>query len=286
MINKNKRVEIKKRIIIGLSILEVLICIFFFFRHALPAQKSVIEVAHPTSSHINKQNIDKSKKVGIKVKNTSNSKKSEINNYIKTISQDKNTSVSFYNLDDKKGQYHVGELQSETNQYQNWSAENTYQLFISAFLFDKEMHGKFDLTPERKMAFQRMIINDDNTFANLVIQKYGKPTINNYIKSQGWYYPTFGPQKVVTNSHSLMLAMQDLAEQKGAFKKQSNQKYFMSLLSKKNKGQLIFHNPNVQAEIIKNADNQRYILVVMSKNNNPQRLKDITQHFQKIMTDK
>ncbi|TLQ05214.1 serine hydrolase [Pediococcus stilesii] len=228
--------------------------------------------------------------------------KKELNNYLSTVTKDNTASVSFYNLAPIKGSkadrnadsavYQNGALEVSSNDKKVVTAASTYKLFIAAFLFSQKANGRFKWTTENKDAFNRMIVNSENTFGDQVIQKYGMSSMNSVLATQGWYSPVFSKTKVAsTNSHSLLLLLKDLENGTGVFQNKADRKYLLDLMAKQTYRTGIpagakaatngvkvqdkvgfLDDTNNDAGIVTLPNGQRYILVVMTHGHNQSNL--------------
>lgn len=219
--------------------------------------------------------------------------KSELQSYLKEITKDGTTSVSFYNLgaskkDAKKiknaAVYKEGSLTTESNAHTPEVAASTFKLFISAFLMNQKLKGQFSWTATNTNGFYQMIVNSDNTYADAKLQSYGMSTVNQFVKDQGWYNPVFQETKVATTtSHSLMLLLEKLSQAQGPFKNSSDQQKILGLMSKQiyrtgipagassaQSGTKVadkvgfLNDTNNDAGIVTLPNGERYILVVMT----------------------
>lgn len=189
------------------------------------------------------------------------------------------------------------------------TSASTYKLFISAFLFDQEAKGNFKWTADNKDGFYRMIVNSENTFAQQMIQKYGREAINTFIKNQGWYSPVFSKKKAsCTNSQSLVLLLRALENGTGAFQNQADRKYLLGLMGSqeyrkgipagastvatgaKTQDKVGFlDSTNNDVGIVTLPNGQRYILVIMTHGHNQSglngfpRIAKITEKIQSIV---
>lgn len=245
--------------------------------------------------------------------------KTNLTNYLNSVTKDNTTSVSFYNLGATDGSsaadsratklYEAGSLQVESNASVVNTSASTYKLYLAAYLLNQKQNGNFDWTDENLDGFSRMIVNSDNDFSEAQINKYGASELSQFVKNQGWYYPVFQTgQAAQTTSYSLQLLLQDLEAGKGAFANQSDRNKLLQLMGKQNyrtgiptganeanSGTTVqdkvgfLNDTNNDAGIVTLPNGQKYILVIMTKGHNQSNLSGftkiakITKNVQKIV---
>jgi len=122
--------------------------------------------------------------------------KHKLNRYLKSVTADGTTSVSFYNLGPTAGSsaakskttrqfYKQGKLATSANAHTPEVSASTYKLFIAAYLFHQNHLGYYDWTLSEKDGFQRMVVNSENDFAEGVLDTYGLTTLDDFIASEG-----------------------------------------------------------------------------------------------------
>lgn len=315
MITKDRRIELKKNLILLMLVFEALILIYFFFAGTNAAPVPVTQKNPPETTSQSKSKTttppnvqseqageSETRLTGDQIKQKQAKIKKELNNYLSTVTKDNTVSVSFYNLAPIKGSkadrsadsavYQNGALEVSSNGNKVGTAASTYKLFIAAFLFSQKANGRFKWTTENKDAFNRMIVNSENTFGDQVIQKYGMSSMNSVLATQGWYSPVFSKTKVAsTNSHSLLLLLKDLENGTGVFQNKADRKYLLDLMAKQTYRTGIpagakavtngvkvqdkvgfLDDTNNDAGIVTLPNGQRYILVVMTHGHNQSNL--------------
>ncbi|KIS03786.1 serine hydrolase [Paucilactobacillus wasatchensis] len=236
------------------------------------------------SSDVNSASIAKKRKII----------KTNLTNYLKTVTKDGTVSVSFYSLGAKAGStsanstaatlYKKGSLQVESNAHTPETAASTYKLFITAYLMQQKLSGNFTWTTTNTDGFYRMIVNSENDFAETELASYGKSSINSFIKKQGWYSPVFQDGvDATTTSYSLQLLLEQLDAGTGPFKNSSDRAKILKLMGKQiyrtgiptgvnaaTKGTTVtdkvgfLNDTNNDAAIVTLPNGQKYILVIMT----------------------
>lgn len=245
--------------------------------------------------------------------------KTNLTNYLNTVTKDGTVSVSFYNLGAESGSsaanskyaklYQAGSLETESNAHAVKTAASTYKLYLTAYLMNQKQNGDFSWTAENTDAFSKMIVNSENDFAEAQLEKYGASTISSFIKKQGWYPSVFQEgQAAKTTSYSLQLLLKDLATGNGVFENKSDQTKILNLMGQQiyrtgiptganaaNAGTTVqdkvgfLNDTNNDAGIVTLPNGQRYILVVMTNGHNQSglsgfsRIAEITKNVQKIV---
>ena len=222
--------------------------------------------------------------------------KTNLTNYLNTVTADGTASVSFYNLgndnSDSNSQYNQvyqdGSLEVESNASTVNTAASTYKLYLSAFLMGQKQSGNFSWTNDNNTGFTKMIVNSENDFAESQISNYGADTISSYLKKQGYYGNVFqNGQAAQTTSYSLELLLRDLANGTGSFENSSDQQKLLNLMGKQiyrtgiptgvaqaNSGTTVqdkvgfLDDTNNDAAIVTLPNGQRYVLVIMTNGHN------------------
>ncbi|AMV63391.1 Beta-lactamase class A [Pediococcus damnosus] len=220
--------------------------------------------------------------------------KSELANYLKTVTKDGTVSVSFYNLGapakseaatgSDAAVYKAGSLATESNAHSAQTAASTYKLFIAAYLMQQKQAGNFSWTAANEAGFYQMIVDSANTFADSELQNYSMASVNKFIADQGWYSPVFQETVIAkTTSHSLMLLLGQLNAGTGPFKNANDRKKILNLMSKQiyrtgipagareaETGTKVadkvgfLNDTNNDAGIVTLPNGQKYILVIMT----------------------
>lgn len=228
--------------------------------------------------------------------------KTNLTNYLNSVTKDGTASVSFYNLgavegsssaDDKEAKlYQKGSLEVESNAKAVNISASTYKLYIAAFLMNQKLQGAFSWTDENEDGFERMIVNSDNDFSEQQIVNYGASALSNFTQSQGWYPNVFQDgQATQTTSYSLQLLLEDLASGSGAFQNKSDRKKILKWMGEQNyrtgiptgaaaadAGTTVqdkvgfLDDVNNDAGIVTLPNGQRYILVIMTHGHNQSNL--------------
>lgn len=245
--------------------------------------------------------------------------KTNLTNYLNSVTKDGTTSVSFYNLGATDGSsaadskaaklYEKGSLQVESNAHAVNTAASTYKLYIAAYLMQQKQNGNFDWTDDNLDGFSRMFVNSDNDFSEAQIDKYGASELSEFAKNQGWYSAVFqSGQAAHTTSYSLQLLLQELEAGTGAFANQTDRDKILKLMSQQiyrdgipaganeaNNGTTVqdkvgfLNDTNNDAGIVTLPNGQKYILVVMTKGHNQSNLSGfskiakITKNVQNIV---
>ncbi|WCG35733.1 serine hydrolase [Companilactobacillus farciminis] len=246
--------------------------------------------------------------------------KTNLTNYLNTVTADGTASVSFYNLgnDDSNSNseynqvYQDGSLEVESNASTVKTAASTYKLYLSAFLMGQKQNGNFSWTSENNTGFTKMIVNSENDFAEEQIDNYGADTISSYLKQQGYYDNVFEDgQTAQTTSYSLELLLRDLANGTGSFENSSDQQKLLNLMGKQiyrtgiptgvaqaNSGTTVqdkvgfLDDTNNDAAIVTLPNGQKYVLVIMTNGHNQSglsgfsRIAEIAKNVQKIVYGK
>lgn len=246
------------------------------------------------SDSIDKQATEKVATQANQVSTKQRKIKSELSKYLAKVTKDKTVSVSFYNLGATKGStaaksknaavYKAGGLATESNSRTKEISASTYKLFISAYLMHLKQQGNYSWTTANENGFYQMIVNSSNTYPESILTTYGDTTVDQFIKSQGWYSPVFQINEIsATNSHSLMLLLKDMAQYKGAFSNKSDTTKILALMNKQiyrtgiptgakaaKKGTKVadkvgwLNDTNNDAGIVTLPNGQRYVLVIMT----------------------
>ncbi|HJF86665.1 MAG TPA: class A beta-lactamase-related serine hydrolase [Companilactobacillus farciminis] len=246
--------------------------------------------------------------------------KTNLTNYLNTVTADGTASVSFYNLgnDDSNSNseynqvYQDGSLEVESNASTVKTAASTYKLYLSAFLMGQKQNGNFSWTSDNNTGFTKMIVNSENDFAEEQIDNYGADTISSYLKQQGYYDNVFEDgQAAQTTSYSLELLLRDLANGTGSFENSSDQQKLLNLMGKQiyrtgiptgvaqaNSGTTVqdkvgfLDDTNNDAAIVTLPNGQKYVLVIMTNGHNQSglsgfsRIAEIAKNVQKIVYGK
>lgn len=224
--------------------------------------------------------------------------KTNLTNYLNSVTKDGTVSVSFYSLGAEAGSsaanskaatlYQKGSLQVESNAHTAQTAASTYKLFITAYLMQQKLQGNFTWSTSNTDGFYRMIVNSENDFAEEKLASYGKTTINNFISGQGWYSPVFQDGiDAQTTSYSLQLLLEQLDAGTGPFKNSSDRAKILKLMGKQiyrtgiptgvneaDNGTTVtdkvgfLNDTNNDAGIVTLPDGQKYILVIMTHGHN------------------
>lgn len=246
--------------------------------------------------------------------------KTNLTNYLNSVTADGTASVSFYNLgnDDSNSNseynqvYQDGSLEVESNASTVKTAASTYKLYLSAFLMGQKQNGNFSWTSDNNTGFTKMIVNSENDFAEEQIDNYGADTISSYLKQQGYYDNVFEDgQAAQTTSYSLELLLRDLANGTGSFENASDQQKLLNLMGKQiyrtgiptgvaqaNSGTTVqdkvgfLDDTNNDAAIVTLPNGQKYVLVIMTNGHNQSglsgfsRIAEIAKNVQKIVYGK
>ncbi|WP_137597900.1 serine hydrolase [Paucilactobacillus kaifaensis] len=224
--------------------------------------------------------------------------KTNLTNYLNSVTDDGTVSVSFYSLGAKTGStaansesaalYQKGSLQVESNAHTAQTAASTYKLFITAYLMKQKMQGNFTWSSSNADGFYRMIVNSENDFAETQLASYGKTAINSFISGQGWYSPVFQDGIAAqTTSYSLQLLLAQLDAGTGPFKNSSDRAKILKLMGKQvyrtgiptgvneaDAGTTVtdkvgfLNDTNNDAGIVTLPNGQKYILVIMTHGHN------------------
>ena len=246
--------------------------------------------------------------------------KTNLTNYLNTVTADGTASVSFYNLgnDDSNSNsqynqvYQEGSLEVESNASTVKTAASTYKLYLSAFLMGQKQAGNFSWTSDNNTGFTKMIVNSENDFAEEQIDNYGADTISAYLKKQGYYGNIFQEgQAAQTTSYSLELLLRDLENGTGSFKNSSDQQKLLNLMGKQiyrtgiptgvaqaDSGTTVqdkvgfLDDTNNDAAIVTLPNGQKYVLVIMTDGHNQSglsgfsRIAEIAKNVQEIVYGK
>lgn len=241
--------------------------------------------------------------------------KTNLTNYLNTVTKDGTASVSFYNLGSDNSNstdsklYQKGSLEVESNANTVQVAASTYKLYLTAFLMNQKLNGDFSWTSSNEEGFSKMIVNSENDFSEEQISKYGASTLSNFNKSQGWYSSVFQTgQAAHTTSYSLQLLLEDLAQGSGPFTNKKDQAKILKLMGKQiyrsgiptgvqeaESGTTVqdkvgfLDDTNNDAAIVTLPNGQRYILVIMTNGHNQSglsgfsRIAEIAKNVQEIV---
>lgn len=246
--------------------------------------------------------------------------KADLHTYLKKVTADGTTSVSFYNLGAVPGSaadkatltdkfYAQGDLATSANAHTPVVAASTYKLFIAAYVFQQSHLGTFAWTPTNQDGFHRMIVNSANDFADDLLDERGLQGINALLTQEGYYSPAFiEGQSAETTATSLMMVLRDLATQSGPFKHAKDQQKLLSLMKTQvyrdgipagataaTKGATVadkvgfMADTNNDAGIVTLPNGERYILVIMTHGHQQSgfsgfpRMAKITTHIQKMV---
>lgn len=246
--------------------------------------------------------------------------KTNLTNYLNTVTSDGTASVSFYNLgnDDSNSNsqynqvYQEGSLEVESNASTVKTAASTYKLYLSAFLMGQKQAGNFSWTSDNNTGFTKMIVNSENEFAEEQINNYSADTISSYLKKQGYYGNVFQEgQAAQTTSYSLELLLRDLENGTDSFKNSSDQQKLLNLMGKQiyrtgiptgvaqaNSGTTVqdkvgfLDDTNNDAAIVTLPNGQKYVLVIMTDGHNQSglsgfsRIAEIAKNVQEIVYGK
>ncbi|WP_407889613.1 serine hydrolase [Levilactobacillus sp. N40-8-2] len=246
--------------------------------------------------------------------------KHQLHHYLKSVTADGTTSVSFYNLGPVAGSaaakstmatkfYKSGVLATSANAHTPEVSASTYKLYIAAYLFHQHAAGLYTWTPTEEDGFHRMIVNSANDFSEDVVDTYGPVALNDYLASQHYYSPTFvSGEAATTTAHSLTLVLRDLATQSGSFSHAKDQQRLLSLMKQQvyrtgipagaaaaQKGTVVadkvgfLADTNNDAAIVTLPNGERYILVIMTHGHEQTgfsgfpRMAKIATHVQKLV---
>jgi len=242
--------------------------------------------------------------------------KTNLTNYLKSVTKDGTASVSFYNLGGNSSAnkidtrlYQKGSLEVESNASDVRTAASTYKLYLAAYLMNQKSNGNFSWTSDNMDGFSKMIINSENDFSEGQIDKYGATKLSNFAKKQGWYPEVFQEgQAAHTTSHSLQLLLEDLEAGTGAFQNSNDQAKILSMMGNQiyrsgiptganeaDNGTTVqdkvgfLDDTNNDAGIVTLPNGQKYILVVMTNGHKQSglsgfsRIAEITKNVQKIV---
>jgi len=242
--------------------------------------------------------------------------KTNLTNYLKSVTKDGTASVSFYNLGGNSSAnkidtrlYQKGSLEVESNASDVRTAASTYKLYLAAYLMNQKSNGNFSWTSDNMDGFSKMIINSENDFSEGQIDKYGATKLSNFAKKQGWYPEVFQEgQAAHTTSHSLQLLLEDLEAGTGAFQNSDDQAKILSMMGNQiyrsgiptganeaDNGTTVqdkvgfLDDTNNDAGIVTLPNGQKYILVVMTNGHKQSglsgfsRIAEITKNVQKIV---
>jgi len=242
--------------------------------------------------------------------------KTNLTNYLNSVTKDGTASVSFYNLGGNSSAnkidtrlYQKGSLEVESNASDVRTAASTYKLYLAAYLMNQKSNGNFSWTSDNMDGFSKMIINSENDFSEGQIDKYGATKLSNFAKKQGWYPEVFQEgQAAHTTSHSLQLLLEDLEAGTGAFQNSNDQAKILSMMGNQiyrsgiptganeaDNGTTVqdkvgfLDDTNNDAGIVTLPNGQKYILVVMTNGHKQSglsgfsRIAEITKNVQKIV---
>lgn len=242
--------------------------------------------------------------------------KTNLTNYLKSVTKDGTASVSFYNLGGNSSAnkidtrlYQKGSLEVQSNASDVRTAASTYKLYLAAYLMNQKSNGNFSWTSDNMDGFSKMIINSENDFSEGQIDKYGATKLSNFAKKQGWYPEVFQEgQAAHTTSHSLQLLLEDLEAGTGAFQNSDDQAKILSMMGNQiyrsgiptganeaDNGATVqdkvgfLDDTNNDAGIVTLPNGQKYILVVMTNGHKQSglsgfsRIAEITKNVQKIV---
>jgi len=242
--------------------------------------------------------------------------KTNLTNYLKSVTKDGTASVSFYNLGGNSSAnkidtrlYQKGSLEVQSNASDVRTAASTYKLYLAAYLMNQKSNGNFSWTSDNMDGFSKMIINSENDFSEGQIDKYGATKLSNFAKKQGWYPEVFQEgQAAHTTSHSLQLLLEDLEAGTGAFQNSDDQAKILSMMGNQiyrsgiptganeaDNGTTVqdkvgfLDDTNNDAGIVTLPNGQKYILVVMTNGHKQSglsgfsRIAEITKNVQKIV---
>ena len=242
--------------------------------------------------------------------------KTNLTNYLKSVTKDGTASVSFYNLGGNSSAnkidtrlYQKGSLEVQSNASDVRTAASTYKLYLAAYLMNQKSNGNFSWTSDNMDGFSKMIINSENDFSEGQIDKYGATKLSNFAKKQGWYPEVFQEgQAAHTTSHSLQLLLEDLEAGTGAFQNSNDQAKILSMMGNQiyrsgiptganeaDNGTTVqdkvgfLDDTNNDAGIVTLPNGQKYILVVMTNGHKQSglsgfsRIAEITKNVQKIV---
>ena len=242
--------------------------------------------------------------------------KTNLTNYLNSVTKDGTASVSFYNLGGNSSAnkidtrlYQKGSLEVESNASDVRTAASTYKLYLAAYLMNQKSNGNFSWTSDNMDGFSKMIINSENDFSEGQIDKYGAAKLSNFAKKQGWYPEVFQEgQAAHTTSHSLQLLLEDLEAGTGAFQNSNDQAKILSMMGNQiyrsgiptganeaDNGTTVqdkvgfLDDTNNDAGIVTLPNGQKYILVVMTNGHKQSglsgfsRIAEITKNVQKIV---
>ena len=242
--------------------------------------------------------------------------KTNLTNYLNSVTKDGTASVSFYNLGGNSSAnkidtrlYQKGSLEVESNASDVRTAASTYKLYLAAYLMNQKSNGNSSWTSDNMDGFSKMIINSENDFSEGQIDKYGAAKLSNFAKKQGWYPEVFQEgQAAHTTSHSLQLLLEDLEAGTGAFQNSNDQAKILSMMGNQiyrsgiptganeaDNGTTVqdkvgfLDDTNNDAGIVTLPNGQKYILVVMTNGHKQSglsgfsRIAEITKNVQKIV---
>ncbi|MCI1553130.1 MAG: class A beta-lactamase-related serine hydrolase [Levilactobacillus sp.] len=246
--------------------------------------------------------------------------KKQLHTYLKHVTADGNTSVSFYNLGAVSGShsaqsavakqfYQRGKLATSANAHTPEVSASTYKLFIAAYLFHLTQQHAYTWTTTNQDGFHRMIVNSANDFPESILDTYGLDGINAYLASEGLYSPTFvAGNEATTTATSLRKILVKLARAEAPFNNAHNRTWLLSLMKQQvyrdgipagaaaaTKGTVVadkvgwLADTNNDAGIVTLPNGQRYVLVIMTHGNGQSgfsgfpRMGQITKHIQKLV---
>ncbi|WP_334333463.1 MULTISPECIES: serine hydrolase [unclassified Companilactobacillus] len=290
-----------KKILINILVISALIVGLSYYFH--------------NNSQASTDSEDSPKKV-LTIKKKQSIIKTNLTNYLKTVTKDGTASVSFYNLGNdgsSNNQYakvhQKGALEVESNATAVMTAASTYKLYLTAFLMHQKQNGDFSWTSENETGFTKMIVNSENDFAEEQILNNGADTISSFIASQGWYPKVFQTDEAAqTTSYSLQLLLESLEAGTGVFQDPFDQSMILNLMGKQiyrsgipagaaaaETGTTVqdkvgfLEDTNNDAGIVTLPNGQKYILVIMTNGHNQSglsgfsRIAKITKNVQKIV---
>ncbi|MFC6289069.1 serine hydrolase [Levilactobacillus angrenensis] len=246
--------------------------------------------------------------------------KKQLYTYLKHITADGNTSVSFYNLGAVAGSrsaqsavankfYQRGKLAASANAHTPEVSASTYKLYIAAYLFHLSQQHAYTWTPTNQDGFHRMIVNSANDFPEDILDTYGLDGLNAFLASEGLYTPTFvAGQEATTTATSLRKMLVKLARAQAPFNNAHNRSWLLSLMKKQvyrdgipagaaaaTKGTIVadkvgwLADTNNDAGIVTLPNGQRYVLVIMTHGAGQSgfsgfpRMGQSTKHIQKLV---
>ena len=233
--------------------------------------------------------------LGSKIKPLSHSelreRKQMLSEYYQSLGATGKVQVGYYSLDPKPGSEasgrrqafdHRGGWQIEAGADTKVLAASTYKLYIAAYVFHRLEAKQLPWTLTDKSNFDAMIVNSDNGYSQTILTRYGKDTVDKYLKRLG-IKPVFAGDAAETTVADLVKLLKMLDAGEGPF---ANQKLRARLLKDMNEQVYragipagiksvdkhakvadkvgFLSQTNNDAGIVTTKDGHRYILVIMT----------------------